>query len=68
MSENWFNTSPQSFTGIVHFFDMLFKIIKTNFIAASSLGEGPAGFQVTLKRIFYGLNGVCRINGLADFR
>jgi hypothetical protein len=34
-----YNASPQFLMGIVHLFDILFKIIKINFTAASSFGK-----------------------------
>jgi hypothetical protein len=39
MTANWCNASPQFLIGIVHLFEILRKIIKISFIAASSLGK-----------------------------
>jgi hypothetical protein len=39
-----------------------------NWFSRFVIREGLAGFQVALKRVIYGLDSVCRVDGLADFR
>ena len=39
MAENWRVASPRLFIGIVHFLEILCKIINISFIADSSFGK-----------------------------
>ena len=39
MTANWRNAPPQFLIGIAHLFEILRKIMKTSFTAASSLGK-----------------------------